>query len=153
MDFFNKAKESLSAAGKGFTQKANDVSGIARVTFKIKEEEKQLAESISELGMQMYNLKNAEAKAMFPELTERIRLLYAELEKDRVELAFLKGKKICPNCGTELEAELQCCTVCGINVENVERPAAAPVQKFCSNCGNPIPEGSKFCMNCGTKVE
>ena len=122
MDFFNKAKESLSAAGKGFTQKANDVSGIARVT-------------------------------MFPELTERIRLLYAELEKDRVELAFLKGKKICPNCGTELEAELQCCTVCGINVENVERPAAAPVQKFCSNCGNPIPEGSKFCMNCGTKVE
>ena len=152
MDFFNKAKESLTAAGKGFTQKANEVSGIAKVTFKIREEEKQLAESFSEMGMQMYNLKNTEAKAMFPEITERIRLLYEELEKDRVELAFLKGKKICPNCGSEIEAELQCCTTCGINVENVERPGATPVQKFCSNCGSQILAESKFCMNCGTKI-
>ena len=151
MDFFNKAKESLSAAGKGFTQKASDVSGIARVTVKMKEEEKQLENAISELGLSMYNQRNEEARAMFPEITERIRLLYAELERDRVELAYLKGKKICPNCGTELEAELQCCTACGINVENVERPV--PEQKFCNNCGAPIPEGSKFCNNCGTKVE
>ena len=151
MDFFNKAKESLSAAGKGFTQKASDVSGIARVTVKMKEEEKQLENAINELGMSMYNQKNAEAKAMFPEIVERIRLLYAELERDRIELAYLKGKKICPNCGAELEAELQCCTVCGINVANVERPV--PQQKFCSSCGAPISEGSKFCNNCGTKVE
>ena len=55
MVFFNKAKESLSAAGKGFTQKASDVSGIARVTVKMKEEEKQLEKAINELGMSMYN--------------------------------------------------------------------------------------------------
>ena len=42
MDIFNKAKESLSAAGKGFTQKASDVSGLAKVTMKIKEEKNSL---------------------------------------------------------------------------------------------------------------
>ena len=153
MDFFNKAKESLTAAGKGFSQKANEVSGIARVTLKMKEEERQLAESLRELGLQMYNLKNAEAKEMFPELTERISQLYAELEKDRVELAAIKGKKICPNCGTELEAESMCCTACGINVEVAENTVETPVQKFCSNCGGEITEDSKFCGTCGTKVE
>lgn len=151
MDFFNKAKDSFSMAGKGISQKANDISGIARVTMKMKEEEKQLQTAISELGSQLYNQKNEEAKAMFPELTEEIRSLYAALEKDRVELAFLKGKKVCPNCGTELEADVQCCTTCGINVENVENPLnTTPV---CASCGNPLPEGAKFCLNCGTKVE
>ena len=88
---------------------------------------------------------------MFPELTERIKKLYAALEKDRIELAYLKGKKVCPNCGTELEADVQCCITCGINVENVENPFN--VTPVCASCGNQLPEGTKFCLNCGTKVE
>lgn len=152
-NIFNRAKVSLSAAGKGFSQKANDVSGLAKMTLKMKDEEKQLDTAIRELGTQLYNTKNAEAKAMFPELTEKIAFLYAELEKDRIELAFLKGKKICPNCGAELDMEVQCCTECGINVEHVERPRPQePVQIFCTNCGSAVPEGSRFCNNCGTKV-
>lgn len=152
-NIFNLAKESLTAAGKGFSQKANDVSGLARVTLKMKEEEKELEASIRELGNQLYNVKNEASRELFPELTEKIRNLYAEIEKNRVELAYLKGKKICPNCGTELDMEVQCCTECGINVENVERPKpAAPAQMFCTNCGASIPEGSRFCNNCGNKV-
>lgn len=151
MDFFNKAKNSFTAAGKGISQKANDVSGIARVTMKMKEEEKQLENTIRELGLQLYNQRNEDAKLMFPELTEQIRGLYVTLEKDRIELAYLKGKKICPSCGTELESELLCCTVCGINVENVVNPLT--ITAVCSNCGNELPAGAKFCMNCGTKVE
>lgn len=151
MDFLNKAKDSFAAAGKGFTQKANDVSGIAKVTMKMKEEEKQLQNALTEIGTQLYNLHNEEAKAMFPELAEQIRVLYAEMEKDRVDLAFLKGKKICPNCGAELEGDIRNCTSCGMNVENVQRPTEVPA--FCGNCGNPLSEGSKFCQNCGAKVE
>ena len=151
MDFLNKAKNSFSAAGKGFSQKANDVSGIARVTLKTKEEEQQLEAALKELGQMLYNQQNESAKAMFPELTEKIRELYASLEKNRIELAFLKGKKICPGCGTELEAELQCCTMCGLNVENVVNPLTIPC--VCENCGNELPQGAKFCMNCGNKIE
>lgn len=150
MDLFNRAKDSFAAAGKGFSQKASDVSGIARVTMKMKEEEKQLQTALNELGTQLYNLRNEDAKVMFPELTEQIRTLYAEMEKDRIELAFLKGKKVCPNCGVELDADVQCCTSCGINVENVERPSA--MQAFCPACGNQLVEGSRFCQNCGAKL-
>ena len=151
MDFLNKAKNSFTAAGKGFTQKANDVSGIARITVKTKEEEKQLDIALKELGLQLYNQKHEEAKEMFPELTDKIKELYASLERNRIELAFLKGKKVCPGCGTELDAELQCCTMCGLNVENVVNPLTVPL--MCNNCGNELPAGAKFCMNCGNKIE
>ena len=151
MDIFNKAKESLSAAGKGFTQRASDVSGLAKVTMKIKEEERQLDQSLKELGALLFNQYNLEAQQLFPQETENIRQLYAALKQDREEMAYLKGKKICPNCGEELDGDVQRCTSCGMNVENVVRPSQ--IQAFCSSCGSQLTPGSKFCNNCGTKIE
>ncbi len=151
MDIFNKAKESLSAAGKGFTQRASDVSGLAKITMKIKEEEKQLDQSLKELGALLFNQYNLEAQQLFPQETENIRQLYAALKQDREEMAYLKGKKICPNCGEELDGDVQRCTSCGMNVENVVRPSQ--IQAFCSSCGSQLTPGSKFCNNCGAKIE
>ena len=151
MDIFNKAKESLSAAGKGFTQRASDVSGLAKVTMKIKEEEKQLDQSLKELGALLFNQYNPEAQQLFPQETENIRQLYAALKQYREEMAYLKGKKICPNCGEELDGDVQRCTSCGMNVENVVRPSQ--IQAFCSSCGSQLTPGSKFCNNCGAKIE
>ena len=151
MDIFNKAKESLSAAGKGFTQRASDVSGLAKITMKIKEEEKQLDQSLKELGALLFNQYNPEAQQLFHQETENIRQLYAALKQDREEMAYLKGKKICPNCGEELDGDVQRCTSCGMNVENVVRPSQ--IQAFCSSCGSQLTPGSKFCNNCGAKIE
>ena len=151
MDIFNKAKESLSAAGKGFTQRASDVSGLAKVTMKIKEEEKQLDQSLKELGTLLFNQYNEESKQLFPQQSENIRQLYAALQQDREELAYLKGKKICPNCGAELDGDVQRCTSCGMNVENVVRPSR--IQAYCQSCGAQLTPGSRFCNNCGAKIE
>lgn len=151
MDIFNKAKESFAVAGKGFTQKASDVSGYARVTMKIKEEEKQIEQALRELGSLLFDQHNAESVQMFPQQTENIRQLYAALRADREELVYLKGNKVCPNCGAELDNDVQRCTSCGANVENVVRPGSA--RMFCQNCGSQLAPGSKFCNNCGAKIE
>lgn len=151
MDIFNRAMESFAAAGKGFTQKASDVSGLARVTMKIKEEEKLVEQSLIELGTLLYNQRNEESMQMFPQQTEALQQLYATLKADKVEMAYLKGKKVCPNCGEELDGVVQRCTSCGMNVENVVRPSA--VQTFCTVCGSQLAPGSRFCNNCGAKVE
>ena len=153
MDFFNKAKDSFAFAGKEFTQKASDISGIARISVKIKEEEKKIEEKLHNLGSRFYNEKNEEAMKLFPELVNELHNLYTELKSDKFELAILKGKKICPNCGTELDAELIHCTNCSINVENVSTTLPTQTQLYCSNCGNVIIGDAKFCMNCGTKIQ
>ena len=42
MDLLNKAKSSFAMMGKEVPQTATDASGIAKVSFKLKEEEKEL---------------------------------------------------------------------------------------------------------------
>ena len=86
-----------------------------------------------ELGTLLFNQYNEESKQLFPQQSENIRQLYAALQQDREELAYLKGKKICPNCGAELDGDVQRCTSCGMNVENVVRPSR--IQAYCQSCG------------------
>lgn len=155
MDFLNKAKESISMASKGITQKASDVSGIARVSMKIKEEEKAIQDAYLELGRQLYENHPEEVMKMFPEITFEINNLHKQVVKDKQELSVLKGMRVCPNCGSEQEPDALCCTVCGINMEEALRMQAVqqePEVIFCRNCGKPVTAESKFCMNCGEKI-
>lgn len=155
MDLFNKAKESFSLAGKGFTQKATDVSGIAKVNLKLKEEKNNLREAIYQLGELLLNEHQEEASQLFPEQIFAIRELQKAIERDKRDLAIFKGMQICPNCGAEQEKEAVVCTVCHMNIEEAKRMTQSQEQsvRFCPNCGTPLSEGGKFCVNCGTKVE
>ena len=44
MGFFDDMKGSISTMGMGLTQKSSDMSGTAKLTYQIKEEEKKLDE-------------------------------------------------------------------------------------------------------------
>ena len=57
MDFINKAIESLSTVGKEVSQKATDVSAIAKATLQMKEKEKQLQNTLKALGTELYTQK------------------------------------------------------------------------------------------------
>ena len=46
----------------------------------------------------------------------------------------------CPNCNTMMSANSKFCPECGNKVE-IKKPS------FCTECGQPIVEGSKFCAN------
>ncbi len=154
MDIFNKAKESISIAGKGFTQKANDVSGIAKVTMKIREEEKEIQEIYKNVGEQLCMLHPEDMTKLFPEQAYHLENLRKQLEKDKQELAIYKGMCICPNCGSEQEKDVLCCTECGMNMEDARRMQLQQQEVvLCQNCGTALAAGSKFCMNCGQKVD
>ena len=140
--------------GKGITTKANDVSGIARLSLKIKEEEKNLQDAIKKLGEQMYENHLDEATKFFPELMYSIKMTQGEIARCKKEIAIYKGLQICPNCGSEQEKTVLFCTACGINMEEAAR-LEKPEKKvrFCKACGKELADESKFCMNCGEKVE
>lgn len=101
MDLFYKAKDSFASAGKGITTKANDVSGIARLSLKIKEEEKNLQDAIKKLGEQMYENHLDEATKFFPELMYSIKMTQGEIARCKKELA--DESKFCMNCGEKVE--------------------------------------------------
>ena len=119
MDFINKAIESLSTVGKEVSQKATDVSAIAKATLQMKEKEKQLQNTLKALGTVLYTQKKEVALELFPELTELIQILDEELTELKEHVAALKGKKTCPGCGKDVTDDAKFCSNCG-----AEMPAA-----------------------------
>ena len=118
MDFINKAIDSLTNVGKEVSQKATDVSAIAKATLQMKEKERQLQNTLKALGTVLYTQKKDVAEELFPELTELIGILDEELDELKEEVAALKGKKVCPGCSKDV----------------------ADNAKFCPNCGTQMPE-------------
>ena len=55
MDFLNKAKKSISNAGRELGQKAGDMSTMAKMNLKIREKEKNLKDYYKRLGDLVYN--------------------------------------------------------------------------------------------------
>ena len=153
MDFFNKAKESLQSAGKEMAQKASDVSGVARLNMKVREDEKGIAKAINDIGVMMVEQHPDETQKLCPELYNVLINLQKQLISDKNELAVCKGLMICPNCGAEQDPNVMCCTACGMNVNEARRMLAqSHGPAFCGKCGAEIMGEAKFCMKCGTPV-
>lgn len=155
MDFFNKAKESITSAGKDLTQKATDAGGLAKVTLKLKELEREYNDRLKTMGEALYTQHYEEIKSMCSDMVEALDRNRKEYEQDRKEQAVLKGMRICPNCGAEQDKIAVRCTVCGINMNDAQKtimPNAEQSAGFCPKCGNKIVAGAKFCMSCGTQL-
>jgi DNA-directed RNA polymerase beta' subunit len=124
MDFINKAIDSLTIVGKEVSQKATDVSAIAKATLQMKEKEKQLQNTLRALGTVLYTQKKEVAEELFPELTELIQILDEELTELKDYVAALKGKKTCPGCGKDVTDDAKFCSNCG-----AEMPVAKEAEK------------------------
>ena len=154
MDFLNKAKESITGAGKNISQKANDVSGFAKVTTKLHELDKNYEAYLKELAEAMLGQHYEEVKAMCPDVIARIEENRAEYESSKKEQILLKGNKICPNCGAEQEKNAIHCSICGTNMAEAEviMVNRETTDAVCPKCGQKLTPGAKFCAGCGTQV-
>ncbi len=157
MDFFTKTKQSILNAGSTLSQKASDVSGTVAVSARMRETEKKLKDTISELGNCMLTQYPQETAKMCPELYQNIQELEKQMEADRKELAVLKGMQICPNCGAEQSREAVYCAECGMNMQeaagSIAQNQAAPASNVCPNCGSPASPENAFCPVCGAKLK
>ncbi|MCR5798857.1 MAG: zinc ribbon domain-containing protein [Lachnospiraceae bacterium] len=158
MDFFNKAKESIANASKDITQKANDMSGLVKVTAKINELEKEYDALQMNLAENLLVGHYEEVKALAPEIISMIERNREDYETAKKEQIVLKGNRVCPNCGAEQDKTAVHCTVCGTNIEDAEKTipmmqAQGPAKKFCSKCGAEIAQGARFCTVCGTAAQ
>ena len=54
MDFFNKIGETLASAGKDASQKAKDLSGVAKLKLDIRSKKDYVQRMYAEIGRQYY---------------------------------------------------------------------------------------------------
>lgn len=118
MDFFSKLGDTIVSVGKDVSQKAKDVSGIAKLKLDIKAKEDFIKEQYILLGKAYYE-KN---KGMdVPERAEFERIEEAIEDIAKMELLILELKKArkCSVCGAEAAETAEFCSVCGAKLSIV----------------------------------
>lgn len=163
MGFFDDIGKALSDAGDTAIKKAKDFGEISKLNLAIKNEEKNIQQTLAAIGKLVAD--RLEAAGVAPEAvaenclaglseaeTESIRRLMGEVAgaKKRIaeanaQLSALKGTVTCPKCGAECPKDAAYCAGCGSRMESV--PKSDKV--FCTGCGAQLPADSAFCTNCG----
>lgn len=119
MDFFNKIGETVASVGKDVSQKAKDLSGVAKLSIDIKSKEDYVQRMYAEIGRQYYEDHKDEAEGLYEEiaLVKEALEAIADMKKD---LQNLKGEKTCPRCGEKVGEDDAYCKSCGAKMEDDE---------------------------------
>lgn len=118
MDFFTRLGETISTTGKDVSQKAKDLTGIAKLNLEIRSKEEFVLRQYTEIGKQYFELHKEDAEPLFAEITA-INEAMAEMEELESRIADLKGQKKCQVCGAILDSEANFCIKCGAKCESI----------------------------------
>lgn len=118
MDFFSRLGETLTEAGKDVSQKAKDLTGIAKLNMDIKAKEDYMNKQYAAIGKKYYDLHKEDEEPLFEEMA-LITEAAEEIQRMERELADLKGMKKCPSCDASMEQDAMFCPKCGAKYESV----------------------------------
>ena len=107
MDFFERLGDTIVNVSRDVTQKAKDVSGIAKLKLDMKAKEDFIKEQYAALGKwyyQEHKEEEGEQKAWIEHIDEALEAI-AQME--------LKKARVCQECGAQASDTAEYCSVCG----------------------------------------
>lgn len=120
MDFFSKLGDTISSTGRDVSQKAKDLTGIAKLNMDIRSKEEYVLKQYLEIGKQYYEQHKEETDPGFLEVG-LIKDALKEIEALKDEIAEKKGLKKCQSCGAVLSMDDVYCNKCGARYEEPEK--------------------------------
>ena len=119
MNIFEKLEEALTEAGRDVSQKAKDVTEIAKLKLDIKSKEDYVQKQYVALGLNYYNNhkddENSEEAEMFYLIGEALE----EIARMKEEVLRIQGATECPSCGTKVQLGAAFCSRCGNKMHNI----------------------------------
>ena len=91
MSFFDEMKESLVSAGKDVSQKAKEVSGVAKLKLDVKSKEDYVEKQYAELGRTYFDAHRDDEENAENEQFTVIKEALAEIERMKAEILNLQG--------------------------------------------------------------
>ena len=156
MGFFDGISKKGAELSSSLQESVNRSQKESKCKKNMIENNNRIERTYSEIGMKVYEKKefNEELITFINEKVEEIDKLKKKNEELKREILILNNKKICPNCGKEVEISTIFCPSCGAKQEKIEVEAFIPKGKRkCTGCGEIIDDKNEFCPKCGTKKE
>lgn len=119
MDFFDKLGESLVSAGKDVSQKAKDVSEIAKLKLDIKSKEDYVQKQYAALGEAYYEKHKDEEGIEEAEQFFLIKEAQESIEHMKAEVLRIQGSAECPKCGAKMPEGATFCSSCGAKLNDI----------------------------------
>lgn len=132
-DFFGNLKKNLTEVADVVAKKTGEVADVVakkteqtvevtKIKNQIRTMERNNERDLTDIGKMIYeSYKNGEeVDAKFVELCAAIKDREEEIVKMDKEVAELKGKDVCPECKSHVDADAVYCPKCGAKVEDVE---------------------------------
>lgn len=152
MAFFDEIGKRLTAAGQSVAQQTKNFADVTQLNSAISENEKKIAQLISDLGQIYYENHKEDGAAEGLETIQAINALYAEITENREKIKQIKGIVKCENCGADVALSAAFCNACGTRVNRESTEVPDDGQRRCPSCGFIVGD-SAFCTQCGTKID
>lgn len=119
MGFFDDLTESLTIAGRDVTQKAKDVSELAKLKLDIKSKEDYVQKQYAALGAAYFEKHKEEEGIEEAEQFFLIKEALGEIERMKAEVLKLQGATECPKCGAKMPEGVAFCSSCGAKMNDM----------------------------------
>ena len=119
MAFFDKLGESLVSAGRDVSQKAKDVSEIAKLKMDIKSKEDYVEKQYAALGAAYFEKHKSEEDCEEKEQFYLIQEALDEIDLMKTEVLRLQGASECPKCGAKMPEGAVFCSNCGAKLNDM----------------------------------
>ena len=145
----------LSEAGKTTLAKTREFSSVNKLGSAIHAEERTQEQLFLQLGKEYFNLHEDVTGGDFEDIMKEIRESRERSADLQAEINDIRGIRICPECGAEVELGAIFCNICGVKMPEYEAPEHEGKQVIlrCTGCGREVRDEDKFCPTCGSKIE
>ena len=119
MGAWDDLKGSLFAAGRDVSQKAKEVSEIAKIKMDIRTKEDFVEKQFASLGRAYYDTNKDDVSAKDAEQFAVIKEAIDEIERMNQQLLDIQGVVLCPNCGKKSPVGTSFCSDCGSKLDDI----------------------------------
>ena len=119
MSAWDDLKGSLFAAGRDVSQKAKEVSEIAKLKMDIRSKEDFVEKQYAILGKAYYEENKANAGEKDVEQFYMITEAIEEIHRMKQQILDIQGVSQCPNCGRKVPSDNCFCSACGAKLDEI----------------------------------
>lgn len=119
MSTWEDIKGSLFAAGRDVSQKAKEVSEVAKLKMDIHSKEDFVEKQFAALGRAYYEANKDSADVREEEQFRVIKEAIEEIGRMNQQVLDIQGVVQCPNCGKKVPAGTSYCSDCGRKIDEI----------------------------------